>query len=114
LWAFLRDIFYKLSSVNTIIKRKEFLDNNFYPRCYAYFFWNLCFFWLMESFIKHTFVYLNMQEETSLRIKRKTIEKLEEMKIHPRQSYDEVIGDLISSSQAIQLNLNKKAEKNKK
>ena len=55
-----------------------------------------------------------MQEETSLRIKRKTIEKLEEMKIHPRQSYDEVIGDLISSSQAIQLNLNKKAEKNKK
>ena len=49
-------------------------------------------------------VYLYMQTtttETSVRIKKVTLQKLKDLKIHPRQSYDEMI-DLVATSYALQ------------
>ncbi len=38
---------------------------------------------------------ITMTEDTFIRLKRTTIELLKALKIHPRQSYDEVINKLI-------------------
>ena len=37
-------------------------------------------------------------EETTIMVKKKTSKVLEELKIHPRQSYDEVIQELLKNN----------------
>lgn len=42
-------------------------------------------------------IYMNEKEWSVIRIKVETKKKLEELKIHPRQSYNEVIEKLIKA-----------------